>query len=153
MYIVGVRAQLKLILARNTCEVYVFSCRDFSCVEIFLRFLQRASGEITGNNIVSDFILISQIHRERCKYTTRAALQKQHLVVVRDVHDLSHVGFSSLDNIIEHFGSVTHLKNGHAGTFAVQEFCLCFEQDLLRKDGRARGEIVNSTFNHNMCLL
>ena len=74
------------------------------------RFLVCVVGEVAGQRVVR-FAGLEQVHRDRCKLGGSAALQEQHLVVVRDGENTAQSRFSLGDDAVIYLGSVTHLHD------------------------------------------
>ena len=111
MYIICIRAEFQLFLSRNTREILILSGSCFPRIEIFLRLLKRGPGEISGNDVICDFVPVSEIHRKRCEDAACAALKKQHFIVIRNIHNFAHVCLRGFDDVIKDLRAVAHLKD------------------------------------------
>src|SRR6185436_1913385 len=85
-----------------------------------------------------------QVHRDLRELQRRAALQEQHLVVVRDRQELAQVLFRLRRDRHEFLAAMAHLHHAHAGAAPVEHFVAGARQDFLGQDRRPRAEIKNS---------
>ena len=83
--IVRIRIQLQLLLFRDPAEV--FRLRGSSDVDLaeLLCLLSRLFCKISGHDIIC-LALLHQVERHRRELRAGASLKKQHLVIVRDLH-------------------------------------------------------------------
>ena len=74
------------------------------------RFLVSVVCEVAGEGIIC-LAGLEQVHRDRCELGRSAALQEQHLVVVRDREHTAKSRFSLGNDAVIYLGSVTHLHD------------------------------------------
>ena len=72
-----------------------------------------------------------QVHGDHGELDCAAALDKQHLVVVRDAHQLPQVRLRLVPNLLEHLGPVTHLHHAHPAATVVHHLGCNLLQNLL----------------------
>ena len=141
----GIQGQL--LLGRNPGEVVSLrGCGDLYGAEL-LCFLHGIACEVAGNSIVS-LAGYHQVQWDCGELHGSAALHKQDLIVIRDIHDTAQHILCTVDDIIVVFGSVTHLHDGHAGAFIVKHLCCGFFQNRQRHHGRTCRKVVNSSIGH-----
>ena len=63
-----------------------------------------------------------EVERNHCKLQTRPSLQKQHAIVVGDVHEVADFGLTSFDDRLVGGRAVAHFHDGLAGPVAVEHF-------------------------------
>ena len=68
-----------------------------------LRFLERFLRPDAGQYIVGFAAFGQKVHRDHRELQRRAALKKQHAVVVGNARELSHVGFGAEDYFVKRF--------------------------------------------------
>ena len=117
---------------------------------VFLRLDQRVVREVAGIDVIG-MAAVHQVHGDGREHGGRAALREDHLVVIRNGHDLAQIGDGLVEDIQIHFRSVAHLHHGHAGTAVTQQLLLNLLEHGQRQHGRA-GREVEHTF-HKTSLL
>ena len=124
--------------------VFIARGRHAAHVAIFLRLDQRAVGEIAAVDVIRALPRAQQIQRDGRELSGRAALQQQHLVVGRNVHQLAY----QRDRFVKYFGihpgAMAHFHYGHAAFAIAQHFARCGLQRFLRHGGRPGCEIIHA---------
>ena len=153
MEIRGIVRDLDLVLRRDVAEVVVLARRgDVADTEDF-RFLVSFLGEAAGYDVAADLAVPREIHRDHRELRRRAALQKQHIVVVAKPHQRENVRFCLVQHRFELFGAVADLDDGLPRALEIQEFRLRFLQHFQRLRCGAGIEIVNAICFHSKFLL
>ena len=106
MEVIRVRAELLRVKVGNAAEILLFrGCHHFAIAKS-RGFLIRFCGELAGEHIVGLAVFRHQIQRHHRKLRGCAALQKEHLVVIRDLHHLAQKAFRALDDRVIDLRSV-----------------------------------------------
>ena len=108
--VIRIRTDVQLGLRRNAVEVAVLGGEGNMDVAELDRFLVSVVCEVAGEGIIC-LAGLEQVHRDRCELGRSAALQEQHLVVVRDGENTAQSRFSLGDDAVIYLGSVTHLHD------------------------------------------
>ena len=66
-----------------------------------LRFLESFLSPTAGDDVIRAAFSRQKIHRDHRELQTRSALQKQHVIVVRNAKQLSQAGFSAIENFVK----------------------------------------------------
>ena len=80
-------------------------------IAVLLRLLERLARELTRDDVIRLVIPVHQIERNGGELRGRAALQKEHLIVVRNVHEAAEILLGGLDDGIVIGRSMTHLHH------------------------------------------
>ena len=114
MHVVRVGVQRQFFLLRDTREVVGLGGTGFPCVfQIFLCFFVCISGEVSGDDIIRG-TGDAKVQRNGGKHARGAALKKQDLIVVGNVHDRAQLFPASTDDVVVHLGTVAHFHDGHS---------------------------------------
>jgi hypothetical protein len=113
-----------------------------------LRFLGCLLTPTAGNNVVGRRIERQKIHRHHRKLETRAALQKEHGIVLRNAQQLAQTIFGAGNYLVKSLRAVADFHHGHAHAGQRQHFIARLFQDGNRNHGRAGAKIKNS-FSHD----
>ena len=143
MHIVDVLAEGIAGECGNIGEILVLRGRGNANIAVFLRLFGGFACEIAGNDIVG-FPLCEKVQGHRRELLRRAALHKEHRIVVGDIHELAQKGNRAVHHSLERFGAVAHLGNGHTRSLVVEKFSLYLFQYLFGEHGRTRRKIENS---------
>ena len=103
-----------------------------------MRFL----GPLTGDDEVGNPVL-HEVHRDHRELKRCAALHEEHLIIVRDLQQITDVGFRLVNDLLVHLRSMGHLHDGHAASSVIQHLRRCFLKHLFRQDSRTGGKIIN----------
>ena len=76
------------------------------------------------------------------------ALNEHYLVVIGDIHELTEVCFSLINDLLEDLGPMAHLHNAHSGTLVIEKVVTNALKNLFGEDGGAGGEVVNTIVFH-----
>ena len=144
MNVAGVRVIVDALHIRDVGEVFVLAAGSNAGRAEFGGLLGGLLAEVAGHKIIRR-AGGHKVQRHHRKLLGRAALEKAHLVIIRDVQHPAHGGLGVVDNFIKPFTAVAHLHHTHAGAVVVQQLCLCGFQNSLRQHRRAGAEIVNSS--------
>ena len=74
----------------------------------------------------------------------RAALQEQHLVIVRDLQQVAQILLGLVDDLLISLGAVAHFHNRHSGALVIEHFVRGFAQNLLGQHRRAGGKVIHT---------
>ncbi|MPN58872.1 hypothetical protein SDC9_206588 [bioreactor metagenome] len=61
-----------------------------------------------------------------------AALNKKHLVIIGNAHQLAQIRLSLIDDGLENLGAVAHFHNTHTGAMIIKHFGGDFFEDRFR---------------------
>ena len=87
-----------------------------------LRFLECLTGELPRHKVIRFSGTADQIEGHGSKLRRRPALQKQHLIVVRNVHQPAQIGLRLLYNGFIVRRAVAHLHDRHSGRAIANQF-------------------------------
>ena len=141
--IVCIRADRQIAAIRNVRESLILGRSNLVCFSVLLCFLVCFLCPLTGYNVVSHLIF-HKVHWDHGKLLGSAALKEKYLIVIRNIHQLTKILLSCVNDFLECSTSVAHFHNGHAGTIVIHHFICDFFQHLFRKDRRSCGKIVHS---------
>ena len=108
--VVCVRTDVQLSLRRYAVEIALLGGEGNMDVAELDRFLVCVVGEVTGQRVVR-LAGLEQVHRDRCELGRSAALQEQHLVIIRDREHTAKSRFSLGNDAVIYLRSVTHLHD------------------------------------------
>ena len=122
---------------------------DVDIVDVIAEVLARhLGGEVARHDVVRA-TLLQKIEGDRLELRGRAALEKEHFILVGDVHQLAHEGDAFVVDGLVDLAAVAELHDAHAGAFIIRDLPACLFQHLQGEHAGACGEIVNS----HSCLL
>ena len=104
------------ILAGDLGDVGVarlFGGRDQADVAVFYRFFISLLGEVARHDVVCA-TLLQKIEGDRLELRGRAALEKEHFILVGDVHQLAHEGDAFVVDGLVDLAAVAELHDAHA---------------------------------------
>src|SRR5690348_6195983 len=101
-----------------------------------LRFPDRAARPLAGRDVIRLALAVQQVHRDLRELLGRAALQEQHLVVLRYRQQLAQVGLGLGGDADELLAAMAHLHHAHAGAMPVEHLVAGTRKDFL---GQHRG--------------
>ena len=116
--IVCIRADRQIAAIRNVRESLILGRSNLVCFSVFLCFLVCFLCPLTGYNVVSHLIF-HKVHWDHGKLLGSAALKEKYLIVVRNIHQLTKILLSCVNDFLECSTSVAHFHNGHAGTIVI----------------------------------
>ena len=100
-------------------ELLIFRrCEDLGVAED-LGFFVGLICPVAGDDVVGLFVR-REVQEHRGEDERVAALEEQHGIVVRDVHERAEVGLGVVDDLLEDGGTVAHLVYRHAATAVVE---------------------------------
>ena len=148
--IIRVGIELRGVQRGNVGVLVVLGGRHHVHLAVLPGLHQRAVGKIAAVHVVSRAAAGHKIHRDGRELARRAALQKQHRVVLGNVHQLAQGRLGLIEDGLILLGSVTHLHDVHAGVAIAQHFPRRLLQYLLGHGGRTGGKIVNALHDHTV---
>ena len=101
---------------------------------------------------IAGHAVFHQVHGDHGKLHRTAALNKEHLIVIGNVHQRPQIGFRLRQDLLEHRGAVAHLHNAHTAAVIVQHFGGDLLQNGLRHHSRSGGKIINTVVSHGRFL-
>ena len=101
---------------------------------------------------IAGHAVFHQVHGHHGKLHCTAALNEEHLIVIRNVHQRPQIGFCLRQDLLEHRGTVAHLHNAHTAAVIVQHFGGDLLQNGLRHHSRSGGKIINTVISHGRFL-
>ena len=78
---------------------------------VFLRLFIGDAGEIAGHGVVRLAGGADEVHGRGGELGGRAALEEEDMIPVRDVEQAAELGLGVVEDLLEHFRSVTHLHD------------------------------------------
>ena len=111
-------------------EILVSRGGDDLHLAVLLRLLDGLFRPGAGLHIARNAVF-HQVHGDHGELDGAAALDKQHLVVVRDAHQLPQVRLRLVPNLLERLGPVTHLHHAHPAAAVVHHLGRNLLQNLL----------------------
>ena len=123
-------------------------------VAVALGFLDGQVGEVAGVDVVGLAALVGgeQVQGHLGKLHGGAALQEEHLVVVRNGHQGAQVRLGLLNDVLEHLGAMAHLRNAHASIAVADEILLRLFQHGKGQGGGAGRKIIHAVHAHGFLL-
>ena len=112
MYIIGIRTERIAGGFRDHGEILLLGGRDCFGISVFESLLIRLGGELSGEDIVR-LARFHEIERYGRKLRGCAALEEEHRIVVRDLHELAQIRLRLFDDRFIGRRSMAHLHNGH----------------------------------------
>ena len=103
---------------------------------------------VAGNYRIHTFKAVGQIHHHHIELGAGSALQKQHFVVVGDIHQLAQVLLGVVEDAHKHIGAVAHGHHRKAGAVVVEHFALGGAQYRFGQNGRAGRKIIDGGIAH-----
>ena len=131
-------------LRRHVGEVLVLRRRRDVDRAVLLRFLDRFLRPLAGVDVVGDFPLAKEVHRDDRVLGNRAALQEQHLVVGGDREQRAQVGLRLRGDADELLAAMAHLHHRHPGAVPVEHFGGGLLEDGFGKHRGSGAEIEHS---------
>ena len=138
--VVGLRVEVGGVPRRDAGVVLLARGRHAAHGAVFARLGHCAVGEVSAVDVIG--AARKQVQRNRGELSRRAALQKQHGVVVRHAHQFAHERLGFIEDFQIHLGTVAHFHHGHAGAAIAQHFPCRGLERLCGHGGGAGGEIV-----------
>ncbi len=151
VHIRRVRIELPLGARRNPVEVRGFGTRDDVRATVALRLADRFLRPRAGVDVVGRDLVTKQIEGHRGELRRRAALQKQHRVVVGHAEQFAQIRFGALRDFDELVAAVTHFHHRHAGAAVVEQFRCRFFEHFQRQRRRTCGEIECAFHDFTPC--
>ena len=118
--IIGVLGEGRGVELRNVGIGFVGRRRDGLCLAVAGSLLKGLVGPLTGNNIIGLARTVHKVQRNGGKLGGGAALQKQDLIIVGNVHDLAKQGLGTLDYGLIYFGAVGHFHDRLAASVIIK---------------------------------
>ena len=142
--VVGVGGKRQTVNIGHVREVFVLGAGHAVGLAVQLRLLERLLRPVARHDVVGNLVL-HEVHRDGRELLRGAALQKQHAVVVGDVHEVADVLLSRFDDALERGGAVRHLHDRHARALVIEHFRSGRGQHLLGEHCRTGREIVHTS--------
>ena len=154
VHIVCVFGNVQIIAVGDVAEVAVFAGGHHVYVTVLFRFGNRFLGPRAGLHIAGHAVF-HQVHGDHGELKCCAALDEQHFVVVRDVHQVPQILLGLVDDLLEDRGAVAHLHDAHSGAPVVHHFVPDLLQDRFRHGGGTGREIENAIVHkkETSCML
>ena len=143
VHIVRVFGNVQIIAVGDVAEVAVLAGGHHVYVTVLFRFGNRFLGPRAGLHIAGHAVF-HQVHGDHGELKCCAALDEQHFVVVRDVHQVPQILLGLVDDLLEDRGAVAHLHDAHSGAPVVHHFVPDLLQDRFRHGGGTGREIENA---------
>lgn len=139
-----VRAKAEIAKIGHVGVVVVLSVIDQIDVKTAVSSFPCFLAPFTGHDVVADFAIAQQVHRNHRVLHAGAALQKQNLVVVRHLHQRSEIIDGCVVNVIIVFATVTEFQDGHSGALIVEHVIPNLFEDLNGQGAGSGREIVDA---------
>ena len=104
---------------------------------------------VAGYHRIHALEAISQIHHRHIELRTRAALQKQHFIVIGNIHQLAQILLGMIENAHKHIRAMAHGHHRKAGAVVIKHLALRRAQHRIGQNSGACGKIVNRGLGHN----
>ena len=101
---------------------------------------------------IAGHAVFHQVHGNHGKLHRTAALNEEHLIVIRNVHQRPQIGFCLRQDLLKYRRAVAHLHNAHTAAVIVQHFGGNLLQNGLRHHSRSGGKIINTVISHGRFL-
>ena len=124
--IVCVLAEHGLICLGNVGEGLVGRGSYRLGVAVALSLLKSLLCPLTGYDVISLVVLVHEVEGNHGELCGAAALKKENLVVIGDIHYFSEESLSVLDDLVIGLAAVRHLHNALAAALVVEHLCGCF---------------------------
>ena len=111
---------------------------------VLLRLVHGDVGEVATVDVVRAAVFAQQVHGNRRELARRAALQPEHRIGIRDVHQFAGEGHGIVKDLAVHLGTVTHLHHGHAAASVTQHLLRCGAQGFFGHGGGAGCKVVHA---------
>ena len=116
---------------------------------VLLRFADRLLGPRAGLD-VDGLAVFHQVPGDRGKLQRGAALNKEHLVVVGNAHQVAEIGLRLIDDLLVHGAAVGHLHHAHAAAAVVHHLVTDLLQHGLRHHRGTGGKIIYAVIFHGL---
>ena len=140
--VVGIFANLKLVDIGNVSEVLVLRGSSDTDVAVLGGFLASLLAPGTGKDIVG-LALLKKVHGNGGELRPSATLQEENLVIVGNTHQITQIGLSLVEDLLECLGAMGHLHNGHARAAVIQHLSCGLLKHADGKRGGTGGKVVN----------
>ena len=145
--VVGVLGNVQVGAVGDVGEVLVGGGGNHLHLAVLLGLGNGLLGPCAGLHIAG-LAVLHQVHGHHGELQGAAALDKQDLVVIGDVHQLAQVGLGLVGDLLEHLGAVAHLHDAHAAAAVVHHLVADLLQHGLRHHSRTGGEVESTTVFH-----
>ena len=143
VHVVRVRINRARVHVWHAGVAFLAGRRDHARVSVLLRLDERAVGEVAAVHVVRAGF--QKVHRHGGELPRRAALKQQHLVFVRNAHQLAQKIYRAVENFLIRGRAVAHLHHRHARALIGKHLRCRALQRFLRHHRRPRGKIKNAT--------
>ena len=143
VYIGGGRVQVPLVGQGTRAVFGGGKTVQYPYLAHFFRFCHGGFGPLTGHDVIGFGILAHQVQRYSGKLATATALQKQHLVIVRHLHQVTQIllGLGRNGHIVG--AAMAEFHHRHTQTVKIAKLGLSLLHDLNRQHGRTCAEVIN----------
>ena len=145
MEVVCVLVKSRRVELRNIRKCFVRAGRYNISGTVTRSFLICFFCPLTGYNKIRLIGTVHQIKRNHGKLCRSTALQKQNLVIIRNIHHFAQQRLAAFDDIVIFLRTVGHFHNGLSASLIIKHFPCSFCQNGFRQHGRSRAEIKYST--------
>ena len=142
--IVGVGSEGGGIQLRYVGEGLILGAGHHMGLAVAGSLLVRLVGPLAGDDEVGLAAAVHQVEREHGELGGGTALEKQHLVGIRNPHDLAQQGLALLDDGVIGLGAMGHLHHRLPRAVIIQHFLGRGLQNAFGKHRGAGGKIIHS---------
>ena len=151
--VAGFGVQLQLVLLGNIGVVFVPAVRGEANLAVLFGLLTGDAGEVSGDGVVRLSRPSHEVQGHHGELARGPALQKQHLVVVGHAEQPDEIGLGIVEDLLEYFGAVAHLHDGHTAALVVGDLAPRPLQHLQGQHGRTGRKVVDPLSSHGDILL
>ncbi|MPM21367.1 hypothetical protein SDC9_67811 [bioreactor metagenome] len=148
--IVRVVVDRQIASVRNVRKILILAGCNYVDLAVLCGFFRRFLRPGAGDDIVRNAVL-HEIHRNHGKLQRCSALNEEHFVIVRNVHQFAKIRFRFVYDGLVNLGTVRHFHDAHTAAMIVQHLSGDFLQHLNgHRCGTCR-KIVDSIVLHTTC--
>jgi hypothetical protein len=133
----GAGVERQLAWRRDPREVLCFRRRGNLDGADALGFLDRLLRPGAGHDVICGAAGRQQVHRHHRELQARAALEEEHVIVLRDSRQRANIGLATLDHVVERFRAVADLEDRHADAGQREKVALRLLEHLDWQYGRS----------------
>ena len=135
------------VYARDGRKAVFLAVRKTHSIAPARALVKRFARELPRDDICRLFPALCEVHRYHRELERRAALQKEHMVIVAYVHDAAQRSLRVRYYRREILGAVAHLHDAAAAALIIYQIALSLLKHLKRQHRRPRGKIQNTVHN------
>ncbi len=140
--VIGIRENVQIITVRDIGKIFILRrCRHMD-FPVNRRLLAGFLCPMPRKNIIG-LLAAHKVHRNHGKLEGSPALEEQHFVIVRNVHQRPQIVFGLVDDGLEQGRAVADLHDGHSAPLVAHHFIRCFLQNRPRQNRGACRKIVD----------